>query len=103
MASHANPSPAGTWTARELCWGSRNELSRSHRGRSSAGAFGEEAWEGCLRKWISLTDQFSHWGKREGEVSVITENTEKRGVCWFLNFFIHFFSQSEDLVFAVKT
>lgn len=49
-ASHANPSPDGTCAARELCWGSREELSCSHRGRSSDGAFGEEAWEGCPRK-----------------------------------------------------
>lgn len=86
MASHANLSPAGTCLVRELRWGSRKELSGSHRGRRSDGAFGEEACEGCLRKCISLTDQLSHWGER-----VITEGTEKRGVCWSFNFFIHFF------------
>ena len=90
-ASHANLPPAGTCMARKLCWGSREGLSCSHRGRRSDGASGEEAWEGCLCKHISQTDQLSHQGEREGEVPVITEGTEKRGVCWFLNFFIHFF------------
>lgn len=88
-ARHAEPWPAGTSAAWQLRWARWEELSCSHRGTGSAGALGEGASEGCLHKRIRLTDQLSHWGEREGEVSGITE---KRAGCWVFSFCRHFLS-----------
>lgn len=90
-ASHANPSPAGTCTACELHSGSREELSLHSQWQEIRRSI-RRGGLGGLPSQTNQSDRSAFLlGEREGEVSVITEGTEKRGVCWGFLFLCTFF------------